>query len=89
MTAGSATAAPAFRENNPMRYLALILSLVAAVVSGALALAGHGWALWIFAPAAILSAIGLNDMRQTKHSLRRNYPVLANIRNKHRRGMAF
>ncbi|WP_245424127.1 FMN-binding glutamate synthase family protein [Methylovirgula sp. 4M-Z18] len=33
-----------------------------------------------FAVCAILTAIGIHDMQQTKHSIRRNYPILANIR---------
>ena len=63
-----------------MRYLALIFSAVGVVVFGGLALAGFSWALWVALLAALLTAIGVNDMTQTKHSLRRNYPILANIR---------
>ena len=34
----------------------------------------------LFALCAILSAIGIWDLLQSKHSVRRNYPILANIR---------
>src|ERR1700728_4840963 len=62
-----------------LRYLALLIAIVCAVVSGALIL----WsALFLipFAMAVALSALGIWDMIQTKHSLRRNYPILANLR---------
>jgi len=37
--------------------------------------------LWPFTLiAAALSLVGLNDLRQTQHSVRRNYPVIGNIR---------
>ncbi|HUN52803.1 MAG TPA: FMN-binding glutamate synthase family protein, partial [Candidatus Sulfotelmatobacter sp.] len=62
-----------------MRYLPLGLSIVGAVVSAVLG-------LWFdfFVVAAIilagLAALGLWDLLQKRHSLRRNYPILANIR---------
>src|SRR5262245_35125056 len=34
----------------------------------------------LFALCAILSAVGIWDLLQSKHSVRRNYPILANIR---------
>ncbi|MFW0759376.1 FMN-binding glutamate synthase family protein [Pseudomonas sp. H11T01] len=37
--------------------------------------------LWPFTLiTAILTLIGLNDLRQTQHSVRRNYPVIGNLR---------
>src|SRR5579875_3725577 len=62
-----------------LRYLALIIALACTVVSGVLVL----WSNWFLAPLAIaaaLSAMGIHDMLQTKHSLKRNYPILANMR---------
>ncbi|MEO8175978.1 MAG: FMN-binding glutamate synthase family protein [Sphingomicrobium sp.] len=41
----------------------------------------HGaWARWLVAIGGTLSLVGLSDLTQTKHSLKRNYPVLANVR---------
>ena len=41
----------------------------------------HGaWAQWLAVVGAILVLIGLSDLIQTRHSLKRNYPVLANFR---------
>jgi glutamate synthase domain-containing protein 2 len=62
-----------------LRYLALMGAILCAIVSAALVF----WSslfLISFVLAALLSAIGVWDMLQTKHSLRRNYPILANIR---------
>ena len=43
-------------------------------------LPGHAW-LWPFAAiTALLSLVGLNDLRQTHHAVRRNYPILGNLR---------
>ena len=61
------------------RYYALIVAMLCAVVSAALVV----WSAMLLIPfvlALALSAIGIWDMLQTKHSLRRNYPILANIR---------
>src|ERR1700744_3304932 len=62
-----------------MRYFALIVAIACAIVSAALIF----WSAWFLVPFALataLSALGIWDMVQTKHSLRRNYPILANIR---------
>jgi glutamate synthase domain-containing protein 2 len=63
-----------------MRYLAFALALLGCVVFGAML--GHAgpWPVALFALCALLSAIGLWDMLQSAHSLRRNYPILANLR---------
>ena len=63
-----------------MRYIAMVAAVAGTVVFGALIL-GYGSIFAVpFGACALLSAIGLWDMLQTRHSLRRNYPILANIR---------
>ena len=62
-----------------MRYFALIAAIACAVISAAL-LFWSDWFLTPFVLAAALAALGIWDMIQTKHSLRRNYPILANLR---------
>src|SRR5579863_9158016 len=62
-----------------LRYLALIIAFACAVAFGILLF----WSSLFLVPfliAAALSAVGIWDMVQTKHSLRRNYPILANLR---------
>jgi glutamate synthase domain-containing protein 2 len=41
----------------------------------------HGaWAWWLAIGGGALSLVGIGDLRQTEHSLQRNYPVLAHVR---------
>jgi len=65
-----------------LRYLALILC--AAVFAGTLGSALMGQYRFLFWPvtgaAGVLTLIGLWDMVQTAHAIRRNYPILAHIR---------
>ena len=40
------------------------------------------WSLWFAIGAAVcaaLTALGIRDMIQTHHSLKRNYPILAKV----------
>ena len=62
-----------------MRYVAIVASLAGTLVFGLLILAS-GWFIVPFAVCGVLAAIGIWDMVQTAHSLRRNYPILANLR---------
>src|SRR5690348_7814973 len=62
-----------------LRYFALIVAILCAIVSAVL-VAWSALFLIPFVLALMLSLIGIWDMLQTKHSLRRNYPILANIR---------
>ena len=43
-------------------------------------LAKGGWLYAAFTLTAVLSLIGLNDLRQTQHAVRRNYPILGHVR---------
>src|ERR1051325_1442700 len=67
-----------------MRYVAFVASLAGLLVFGALILVGDQLVRDLlvvpFVVCAVLVAIGVLDMAQTKHSLRRNYPILANLR---------
>lgn len=69
---------------NPSRFAVFGLSLATAVATGlALPVAPAPWApaLWpLFAVSAVLSALGIADLLQTRHSLRRNYPVTGRLR---------
>ena len=63
----------------PLRYLTLALVTAVFVFSLAYALRTHGsW--WLVLLSGGLTAVGVNDLRQTKQSLRRNYPILAHFR---------
>jgi glutamate synthase domain-containing protein 2 len=41
---------------------------------------GHPWLWMLVLLTALLSAVGLNDLLQSRHAVRRNYPILGNIR---------
>ena len=61
------------------RYNALILVAVLAVVTLFLTL----WSAWMLLPFvlfAALTALGIHDVRQEKHSILRNYPVIGHMR---------
>ncbi|MES2105627.1 MAG: FMN-binding glutamate synthase family protein [Pseudomonadota bacterium] len=61
------------------RYLTLVLSAFVFLLSLFLALIlGHGW--WLVLVSGALTVIGISDFRQTKRSILRNYPILANFR---------
>ena len=63
----------------PMRFAALGASLAALVLgllAGATATASWAWVL----PGAVLSAVGVRDLLQTRHAILRNYPVIGHLR---------
>ena len=62
-----------------MRYVAIVASLIGTLVFGLLIPLSPAF-IAPFAVFGVLTLIGVWDMVQTKHSLRRNYPILANIR---------
>jgi glutamate synthase domain-containing protein 2 len=62
------------------RYTAFILVLIGAVATSLLAaLRSASW-LWAAVPLAVLALLGIYDLVQTRHAIRRNYPVLGNLR---------
>ena len=60
------------------RFTALGLSLVAALVSAYYL--PRVWAIPVFAISAFFSAVGLYDLAQPLHSVRRNYPIIGRLR---------
>ena len=62
-----------------MRYVAIIVSAGGTII---FALLGFVNSLFLvpFGACLALTLLGVWDMMQTKHSLRRNYPILANLR---------
>jgi glutamate synthase domain-containing protein 2 len=63
-----------------IRYLPFALAVLGCLVSGTLLRSAGPWPPVLFTLCALLSALGLWDMLQSAHSLRRNYPILANLR---------
>ncbi|MGO9132871.1 MAG: FMN-binding glutamate synthase family protein [Methylovirgula sp.] len=64
-----------------MRYAALALSLIGSLIFGAAAVFFSSWALAALCVICTGFAIlGLLDINQREHSLKRNYPILANLR---------
>ncbi|XAH23394.1 FMN-binding glutamate synthase family protein [Xylophilus sp. GW821-FHT01B05] len=74
------SAVPSSLRALPMRYTTLALC-VAGLLLGL-------WACWAFTPDwwplplvfAVLSVVGLRDLRQTQHAILRNYPVIGHMR---------
>ncbi|MDD0976774.1 FMN-binding glutamate synthase family protein [Pseudomonas fontis] len=63
----------------PSRYACLAGCLIFTAASLPF-LNTHTW-LWPFTViSALLSLVGLNDLRQSQHAVRRNYPILGNLR---------
>ena len=65
------------------RYAALTLSILGALIFFVLAawVARHDW--WLLPLAIVLSgvaALGIHDLRQTRHAILRNYPIIAHLR---------
>jgi len=63
----------------PIRYATLALSVSTLILSlFALLAFGTGWAGLLL--SAILVALGVRDLRQTQHSILRNYPIIGHLR---------
>src|SRR6187399_954988 len=60
----------------PSRYYAFAGSIFLTLVSAAGLHWSRGW-IWPLLFFALLTLVGLNDLAQEKHTLRRNYPILA------------
>lgn len=62
------------------RYTTFYIVIIGAIVFSLLALiSGVAW--WVLAlPFIALSLLGVIDLSQTKHAIRRNYPVIGNLR---------
>lgn len=63
----------------PARYRVFAACIVLTLACAALGLRFGIW-LWPAAVFAVLSLIGVWDLLQTRHSVRRNYPVIAHFR---------
>ena len=77
-TAISKTTAPLF----PTRYSCFALCVVGLIASLVTAvLAPHLWLAWLAVVlCAVLTATGVHDLRQTRHAILRNYPVIGHMR---------
>ncbi len=62
------------------RYSAFYFVIACTITFLALGLVLSGWWLVPALVCAALSALGIWDMRQTRHAIRRNYPVIGNLR---------
>ena len=60
----------------PSRYYAFAGSIFLTLVSVAGLYWSRGW-LWPLLLFGFMTLVGLNDLAQEKHTLRRNYPLLA------------
>jgi glutamate synthase domain-containing protein 2 len=67
------------RSAMPLRFLALMLSVLVLVIS-LVGLSQHPAWLWPALIALVLTVVGVVDLMQTRQSIRRNYPILAHFR---------
>lgn len=67
------------KHSLPSRYACLAFCLLFTLASLPL-LHTHTWLWPITLITTLLSLVGLNDLRQSHHAVRRNYPILGNIR---------
>lgn len=68
----------ALNRHLPIRYLTLIGAALAAAIAGLYGLQrGVAWPALLFAALVLL---GLRDLRQTNHSVLRNYPIIGHLR---------
>lgn len=65
--------------NSPVRYWALVLALAVFALSAAASVMTPAFK-WLALAAGLLSLVGLYDLVQRSHSIRRNYPILAHLR---------
>jgi glutamate synthase domain-containing protein 2 len=62
------------------RYTVFFLTLLGAPLFLVLAMLGSRWWLLGAVPLAALAILGVLDLVQTRHAIRRNYPVIGNLR---------
>ncbi|SHI00922.1 FMN-binding glutamate synthase family protein [Pollutimonas bauzanensis] len=62
------------------RYTAFYIVMLGAALFLGLGLALNDWWLVPALACAALTALGIWDLRQTRHAIRRNYPVIGNLR---------
>ena len=63
----------------PVRYSVLALCIFGLLLS-AFSLVGFGVGWLAFVVSAVLVGVGLHDLRQTRHAILRNYPVIGHLR---------
>src|SRR5579859_8081579 len=64
----------------PSRYAVFILCFVVMLIAFGVGLMGEKKGLFVGVPFAALVLVGLWDLGQPRHSIRRNYPVTGHIR---------
>jgi glutamate synthase domain-containing protein 2 len=66
----------------PTRYTAFALCVAGLAASlAAVLVAPHLWGAWLaLVVFAVLAATGVHDLRQTRHAILRNYPVIGHLR---------
>jgi glutamate synthase domain-containing protein 2 len=62
------------------RYTAFYLVALGTLIFLVMGLATDAWWLLAAAVFAALTILGIQDLRQTRHAIRRNYPVIGNLR---------
>ena len=63
----------------PQRYLPFALCVLTFALSLAMLWDGEIWR-WLAGASGLLCLVGIIDLMQTRHTLRRNFPVTAHLR---------
>lgn len=64
----------------PSRYITLVLTVALTGLGALLSRSVSLWWMILALPCGLLSLLGVYDLIQTRHAIRRNYPVLGNLR---------
>ena len=62
------------------RYTTFVLVILGTALSASLAFAISPHWLWAVVPLTLLTLLGVYDLIQPRHAIRRNYPILGNLR---------
>ncbi|MBT3267406.1 FMN-binding glutamate synthase family protein [Candidatus Poribacteria bacterium] len=68
------------RIQHSLRPTFYVVSAGAVLVIGALGYLVHKWCLWGYVVVVPLVALGVADITQKRHTIRRNFPVIGNFR---------
>ncbi|MBZ4022750.1 FMN-binding glutamate synthase family protein [Rhodobacter sp. TJ_12] len=63
-----------------IRFVPLAGALLLSLISAILWLSWSAWMLPVFLVFAALAAIGIHDLRQPRHTILRNYPIIGHLR---------
>lgn len=61
------------------RYLVFVLVIIGSIIGLIFSIHDRSW-LFLAIPSLLLTLVGVYDLIQSRHSIRRNYPIIGNLR---------